>query len=590
MNRACHWGWLTFLLLLGNRGVQGQALAEEQTPTTTRFVLAAGANDGGAGRTLLRYAVSDAANFADVMVQMGGVAEADRELLSEPDLGGFKTALKGLARRLRRARESRARTEVLVYYSGHADEDGLLLGDERLGYGELRRMLDEVQADVRIAVLDACASGAITRIKGGQRRAAFLLDTQTDTRGYAFLTSSSAEESAQESDRIGASYFTYYLVTGMRGAADVTADGRVTLSEAYQFAFDETLARTVELSGGAQHPAYDMNLSGTGDVVMTDVRRVSAGVSLADDVEGRLFVRAADRRLVAELYKPAGRAIELGLVPDDYEIYLERRRELYVAHRELADGQRLQLASADFAATPRQAAMERGGPLYAGPESPTSTSPRGRFRFEFHFGGIGPEPGAHRVLAEAAAPADELTEDSRLGAIVESAAQVQPWGTLTGLTVGYEMSRNWEVTLSWGALTSDIDEDLVTGTVEPKTLRQVRLSSVLLGARWFPLQHERLRLFASVTIGSFEGVEKGVLFGGQDPWSKSQSSFGSQLGGGIDLDLLPQVTVGVQLAYDWMARFAEDVGGRRDYRGAEFRLAASWRFGGRSQSAVREAK
>jgi opacity protein-like surface antigen len=93
-----------------------------------------------------------------------------------------------------------------------------------------------------------------------------------------------------------------------------------------------------------------------------------------------------------------------------------------------------------------------------------------------------------------------------------------------------------------------------------------------------------------VTIGSFEGVEKGVLFGGQDPWSKSQSSFGSQLGGGIDLDLLPQVTVGVQLAYDWMARFAEDVGGRRDYRGAEFRLAASWRFGGRSQSAVREAK
>ncbi|MDA0336261.1 MAG: caspase family protein, partial [bacterium] len=346
------WMWLGFLCLLPAQSVGGDEVIEPSAPTA-RFVLAAGANDGGHERTLLRYAVSDAGNFADVMVQMGGVDEANRQLLINPDRAGFEAALADLARRVAVARQTRARTEVMLYYSGHADETGLLLGEERLGYRQLRQMLNEVEADVRIAVLDACASGAITRIKGGQQRAAFLLDSQTDTRGYAFLTSSSAQESAQESDRIGASYFTYYLVTGMRGAADVSADGRVTLSEAYQFALDETLARTVDLAGGAQHPAYDMNLSGTGDVVLTDVRRVSAGVVLNDDVEGRLFVRAADRRLVAELYKPAGRSIELGLVADDYEIYLETRRELFVARRQLADGERLQLATADFASTPR---------------------------------------------------------------------------------------------------------------------------------------------------------------------------------------------------------------------------------------------
>jgi hypothetical protein len=42
-----------------------------------------------------------------------------------------------------------------------------------------------------------------------------------------------------------------------------------------------------------------MNLSGSGEVVMTDVRRVSAGVTLAENIEGRLFVRSADRRLDA---------------------------------------------------------------------------------------------------------------------------------------------------------------------------------------------------------------------------------------------------------------------------------------------------
>ena len=99
-------------------------------------------------------------------------------------------------------------------------------------------------------------------------------------RGHAFLTSSAATEAAQESDRIRASYFTHYLVSGFRGAADLSGDGKVTLGEAYQFAFNETLGRTVDTKGGAQHPSYDINLSGTGDVVMTDVRQTSATLVL----------------------------------------------------------------------------------------------------------------------------------------------------------------------------------------------------------------------------------------------------------------------------------------------------------------------
>jgi hypothetical protein len=123
---------------------------------------------------------------------------------------------------------------------------------------------------------------------------------------YAFLTSSSADEAAQESDQIGSSFFTHFLITGMRGAADVSGDGTVSLTEAYEFAFDETLERITETSGGAQHPAYEINLTGTGDFVMTDLRATSAGLLLSEQLSGRFFVRIADRQLVAELYKPAG--------------------------------------------------------------------------------------------------------------------------------------------------------------------------------------------------------------------------------------------------------------------------------------------
>jgi uncharacterized caspase-like protein len=238
------------------------------TEALHRYLVAVGANTGGSDRVSLKYAVSDAERFADIMVRMGGVDPADSIVLREPDGGAMEAVLSDLTERITET-SSTGRIEVLVYYSGHADETGLRIGSEHLSYSDLRKRIEGIPAAVRITVLDACASGVITRLKGGQRRQPFLVDVSSDMEGWAFLTSSSGNEAAQESDVIGASFFTHYLVSGLRGAADVSGDGRVSLTEAYQFAFNETLARTTETMGGAQHPAYHINLTGTGDVVMT---------------------------------------------------------------------------------------------------------------------------------------------------------------------------------------------------------------------------------------------------------------------------------------------------------------------------------
>src|SRR5262249_1656255 len=244
-----------------------------------RYALVVGANSGGSERPRLQYAIADAERFARVLIELGGVAPGNAILLRQPRLRGLTD---GLDTPTRRAAESRkaARTEVIVYYSGHADEQGLLLGGDRYSYRTLRDQLDQIPADVRIAVLDACSSGAFTRMKSGKPRPAFLVDESSTMRGHAFLTSSSESEAAQESDRIRASYFTHYLISGFRGAADLSGDGKVTLNEAYQFAFNETLGRTVDTRGGAQHPSYDISMSGTGDVVMTDVRQTTATLVL----------------------------------------------------------------------------------------------------------------------------------------------------------------------------------------------------------------------------------------------------------------------------------------------------------------------
>ena len=92
-----------------------------------RFVIAAGANNGGDDRVTLRYAATDAEEFAQVMLQMGGVAPENSLLLKDPDRADFVQAVAKVNRLVRDARGEAARTEVWIYYSGHADEEGLLL-------------------------------------------------------------------------------------------------------------------------------------------------------------------------------------------------------------------------------------------------------------------------------------------------------------------------------------------------------------------------------------------------------------------------------------------------------------------------------
>jgi len=70
------------------------------------------------------------------------------------------------------------------------------------------------------------------------------------------LTSSAADELALESREIRGSFFTHHLVSGLRGTADASGDGRITLSEAYQYAFDHTLTATAS-TGIRQHPGYE---------------------------------------------------------------------------------------------------------------------------------------------------------------------------------------------------------------------------------------------------------------------------------------------------------------------------------------------
>ncbi|MFI4942950.1 MAG: caspase family protein [Burkholderiales bacterium] len=472
-----------------------------------RFALLVGANHGAAERVPLRYAVADADRFAAVLTQMGGVQIADCVVLREPTRLAFLAALKTTRERASAARLDPATVEVLVYFSGHADEHGLMLGRELLSYRELREAVGEVGADVGITILDACASGAITRLKGGKTHPAFLTDASSEVRGYAFLTSSSENEAAQESERLKGSFFTQALLTGLRGAADVSGDGKVTLGEAYQFAFGETLAQTTTSQAGAQHPAYDIKMAGTGDVVMTDVRQTTASLILGEEYDGRFFVLDARRHLVAELFKPYGRRVELGLEPGEYEVQFEEQSALLASSIKLAEGQRLELSRDDLKRT-RRAPTQRRGEAPAEAVEPDLLDARTRIQVS---GGI-------------------------VGVDVNTSSYSTSVGDLSGsLTFLHWIKPNLGLELSF------MEREL--GVVSnPAEARVGGLWGVLFGGRYYPRLPGRIRPYLGAGIGTFApfGVvttnNVSVSHGGD-------AQLAGSLGGGVDLFLGRHFTI-----------------------------------------------
>jgi uncharacterized protein YjbI with pentapeptide repeats len=303
--------------------------SQEENAAIRRFGFFIGANNGGPGLEPLRYAVRDAESMSLLFMEMGGIKQEDNTFLVEPSLNEIQGRLRALRAKIVSLKGKYSRLEFLFYYSGHSDEEGIMLGSDKFSYRDLKDEIRGMPVDMRIVILDSCSSGALTKIKGGSRKPPFLMDNSINMEGYAIMTSSSRDEVSQESDSLKGSYFTYALVSGLRGAADTRGNKRVTLNQAYQYAYQETLAITEETMGGAQHPSYDIHMNGSGDVVMTDLRESTASLKLDADISGRLSIRDDSGILMAEINKQEGSAVELGLEPGSYTVNVEKNKKIY---------------------------------------------------------------------------------------------------------------------------------------------------------------------------------------------------------------------------------------------------------------------
>lgn len=281
-----------------------------------RLAIVVGNNVGSPGRTPLRFAEDDARRFARVVSELGSVK--DVRLL----VGGSPDALRRLMEDVRRRTAVKAPPVILFFYSGHADPTGLEMGSQKMPFAELQKSLSTLGAELTVAFVDACHSGRIARTKGGRAVPVTVDVAKANTyKGQVLITSSAAGESAYEADSLGASVFSHYLMTGLAGAADRSGDREVSLSEAYAFAYQNTLARSAQATAGGQHPVLDMNVRGHGELVLTELKKGRSYLNLGKGIQGQLTVRAgAGGRVVADLMKRSGATSLLAVPPGLYQI------------------------------------------------------------------------------------------------------------------------------------------------------------------------------------------------------------------------------------------------------------------------------
>jgi len=229
----------------------------------------------------LKYADKDALAFHDYLIKNVGVTPDHMTFLTNEQATLFNLK-RSLGTDLKR--KAGPKDTVIIYYAGHGapepdasspDGDGLEkylipydadpqdLYTTGLPMREVETIFHRLSAERVIFITDSCYSGATAgrTFSTVARRATLsdgFLNRLSKGKGRVVLTASRAGEVSEERDDLGHGVFTYYLLEGLKGKADVDGDSIVTVDEAYSY----LSTHVPEATGQNQHPVKKGEVEG----------------------------------------------------------------------------------------------------------------------------------------------------------------------------------------------------------------------------------------------------------------------------------------------------------------------------------------
>jgi hypothetical protein len=249
----------------------------------------------------LKYAEDDARELGEILTSVGSFAPEDVWLVAGGDGAAVSSAFRKATKALKAAGGDGL---FLFYYSGHAGTDGLHPEGTVLDGNALRQQLEAFPARIRIGIVDGCYAGALVRGKGAHSIAPFLAHGPADStaKGTIWVLSAGHAEQAQETDEYRHSVFSFWLLSALKGAADNSGDGFVTLAEVWDYVRSGTLLTSTR-TGIPQRPVWDVNLRGSEDVTLTSLHLESDSRAVLEFAAfGDYFVFTPSGKLVAEVH------------------------------------------------------------------------------------------------------------------------------------------------------------------------------------------------------------------------------------------------------------------------------------------------
>jgi hypothetical protein len=237
----------------------------------------------------LKYAVNDAEAFYRLLVEENRIPPENVTLLTN-EQASLVNLRSTLGTRIKNA--ARESDMVIIFFAGHGaterdaaspDGDGLEkyllpfdtdpadLYTTAMPMVEVARVFNRIRSERLVFIADACYSGgsggrtisvADTRANIGDR----FLERVVGGRGKVIITASAANEVSVEKDELQHGVFTYYLLEGLRGKADLDRDSMITVDEAYRYVYEQVPKAT----GQEQHPVKKGSVEG--NVVLSIVR------------------------------------------------------------------------------------------------------------------------------------------------------------------------------------------------------------------------------------------------------------------------------------------------------------------------------
>jgi hypothetical protein len=213
------------------------------------------------------FAKDDAQVFYDYAIRALGVKPGNIKLLmdEQADAEEIYTAFKTwLPARVK------STTDVYVFYSGHGlptqDGSGLYWLPQRANRDVIAKtaiLLQDINIDIQASkpksvtiFMDACYSG---QARGGEtliasaRPIALKSQPTTFPSNFTVISASQADQISSSSPELQHGIFSYYLMRGMEGEADLNRDAKITLDEIQSY-LSENVGRQARIMNRQQEP------------------------------------------------------------------------------------------------------------------------------------------------------------------------------------------------------------------------------------------------------------------------------------------------------------------------------------------------